>query len=144
MNRPTLLSFAAAFALVAPAVSSAADFPEGSPKFLTSYATASAEAKKAGKPMVVVLSATWCGPCQVNKKKVYPSAEVKPFHDKFVWAYLDADNDENQKLLKEYGVNGIPYIRLVGADGKVLGSVEGRSKPADFAKKLEAALAKAK
>lgn len=144
MNRRTLLSLAAAFTFAAPVVSRASDFPEGSPKFLSSYDAASAEAKKAGKPMVIVLSASWCAPCQVNKKKVYPSAEVKPFHDKFVWAYLDADKDENQKLLKEYGVNGIPYIRLLSSDGKTLGSVEGMTKPADFAKKLEAALAKAK
>ena len=153
MNRLILLSFAAAFTIAASLVSvaddtpkdspkspRAADFPEGSPKFLTSYAAASAEAKKTGKPMVVVLSATWCAPCQVNKKKVYPSEEVKPFHDKFVWAYLDADKDENQKLLKEYGANGIPYIRFVSKDGKSLGSVEGQTKPADFAKKLAAAL----
>ena len=140
MNRRTLLSLAAAFTFAAPVVSRAADFPEGSPKFHSSYSAASAEAKKSGKPMVIVLSATWCAPCQVNKKKVYPSDEVKPYHDKFVWAYLDADKDENQKLLKEYGANGIPYIRLVSKDGKSLGSVEGQTKPADFAKKLAAAL----
>jgi thiol:disulfide interchange protein len=141
MTRRILLALAAALTFAAPAVR-AADFPEGSPKFHSSYKDAAAEAKKSGKPMLVVFSATWCGPCQVNKKKVYPSAEVKPYHDKFVWAYLDADKDENQKLLTEYGVKGIPYIRLSTADGKVLGTVEGMSKPADFAKKLEAALAK--
>ena len=41
---------------------------------------------------------------------------------------------------KMHSQRGIPYIRFVSKDGKSLGSVEGQTKPADFAKKLAAAL----
>jgi len=122
----------------------ARDFPKGSPKFVESHRKAMSTAKKEGKPVVLVFTASWCPPCQVMKKSVYPSDAVKEFHDKFVWAYLDVDDNDNDKPSEQYGVNGIPHIEFVDADGKALiekqvgsGSAEG------FAKRLADALAKA-
>ena len=119
------------------------DFPKGSPKFETKYKSALAEAKKTGKPVLLVFSATWCGPCQANKKNVYPSDAVKPYHDKFVWAYLDADEKANKKPMEEFGVSGIPHIQFLDKDGKSIDKVVGGSNPDAFAKKLEDVLAKA-
>jgi thiol:disulfide interchange protein len=121
----------------------AADFPKGSPKFLDSHRRAMSAAKKEGKPVVLVFSASWCPPCQTMKKEVYPSEAVKAFHDKFVWAYLDVDDNDNEKPSKEYGVNGIPHIEFVDADGKSLIEKQvGSGSPESFAKRLESALAK--
>lgn len=118
----------------------AKDFPEGSPKFLGSYKEALAEGAKAGKPVILVFSATWCGPCQAMKKSVYPSKEVKPLHDKFVWAYLDVDDAANEKAASKYKVEGIPHIEIVDGTGKSLGQQIGSVAPAAFVEKLEAAL----
>ncbi len=120
----------------------AADFPKGSPKFVTRYRAALSEAKKTGKPIVFVFSATWCGPCQKMKKDVYPSEAIKPYHDKFVWAYLDADDKDNEKLAKQYGVGGIPHIEIVDKDGQSLGKQVGSTSPETFAGKLKAAAEK--
>ncbi len=122
----------------------ASDFPEGSPKFSTNYKAALELAEKEGKPVVLVFSASWCPPCQSMKKNVYPSADVKPLHDKFVWAYLDADDEANAAAMKKYGVNGIPHIQFVGSNGKDLGTQVGGTSPSDFAGTLEKVLAKAK
>ncbi len=119
------------------------DFPEGSPKFETKYKSALAEAKKTGKPLIAVFSASWCGPCQANKKNVYPAEAVKPYHDKFVWAYLDADEAANKKPMQEFGVNGIPHIQFLDKDGKTLDKQVGGTNPEAFAKVLEGVLAKA-
>lgn len=135
-----LLALAAALALPV----FAADFPKGSPKFLTDYKAATETAKKEGKPLILVFSAVWCPPCQAMKKTVYPSKEVTPLHDKFVWAYLDTDEEANAAAAEKYGVSGIPHIQFLGPDGKSLGSQVGGTGAAAFAGTLEGVLAKAK
>ena len=122
----------------------AEDFPKGSPAFLTDFKTATETAKKEGKPLVVVFSAVWCPPCQAMKKTVYPSKEVAALHDKFVWAYLDTDVEANAAAAQKYGVNGIPHIQFLGADGKSLGNQVGGTSASAFAGTLEQVLAKAK
>lgn len=129
-------------ALALPAL--AADFPKGSPKFLTSYDAAVAAAMAEKKPVVVVFSAVWCPPCQVMKKSVYPSKEVAPLHDKFVWAYLDTDEEANASAAQKHGVSGIPHIEFLSPQGKSLGNQVGSTSPAEFAGTLEKVLAKAK
>jgi thioredoxin-related protein len=121
----------------------AGDFPAGSPKFEHSLKSATAASKKSGKPMIVVFSAVWCGPCQQMKKEVYPSEAVKKLHDKFEWAYLDVDEESNAAAIKKYGVNGIPHIQFIGKDGKDLGSQVGSTSPEDFVSSLENVLKKA-
>ena len=120
------------------------DFPEGSPKFETDYKAALATAAKEGKPVIVVFSATWCGPCQANKKKVYPSDAVKPYHDKFVWAYLDTDIEANGEVAKKFGVSGIPHIQFLTKAGKSIDKAIGGTTPDAFAGKLKEVLAAAK
>jgi len=120
----------------------AGDFPAGSPKFEHSLPTAEAKAKKSGKPLVVVFSAAWCGPCQLMKKEVYPSAEVKALHDKFEWAYLDVDDESNAPAAKKFEVSGIPHVQFIDKDGKPLGSQVGSTSPGDFAATLKKMLAK--
>ena len=126
-----------------PFSASAGEFPKGSPAFLTSYSKVLEAQKASGKPAIIVFSATWCGPCQTMKKTVYPSDAVKPFHDKFIWAYLDTDVAENKKPATKFKVEGIPHIEMVNSAGASIGQQVGGSSPAAFAKKLEKVLEKA-
>lgn len=124
------------------AVSLAAkDFPKGSPKFQDSARNVLNDAKKSGKPIIMVFSAVWCGPCQIMKNEVYPSAAIKPYHDKFEWAYLDTDDRSNAKVAEEFGVRGIPHIQILDSSGKPVDKQIGSTTPESFAKKLEAVLA---
>jgi thioredoxin-like negative regulator of GroEL len=126
--------------LAACSVALAADFPKGSPKFEDSLRSALNDAKKNGKPIVAVFSAVWCPPCQAMKKDVYPSDAVKPYHDKFNWAYLDMDNNRTARDAEKFEVQGIPHIQFLDAAGKPIDKQIGGSSPEDFARKLESVL----
>ena len=139
MKKAILLALAAVTSLAL-----ASDFPKGSPEFKDSSTYALSAAKKSGKPVVMVFSAAWCGPCQTMKKEVYPSAAVKAFHDKFIWAYLDIDDERNERVSKKFGVSSIPHIEFLNAEGKEIDKQIGSNSPEDFAKTLESVLAKVK
>ena len=146
MKRRYFLTLSSMFAAMLPLVSPAAagDFPKGSPAFKTGYAEALKVAKDEAKPLVLVFSATWCPPCQANKAKVYPSDAVKPYHDKFVWAYLDTDIEANGEVAKKFGVSGIPHIQFLTKAGKSIDKSIGGTTPDAFAGKLKEVLAAAK
>lgn len=137
MKKTILLILAAATSLTL-----ASDFPKGSPDFKDTTATAMSAAKKSGKPVILVFSAAWCPPCQTMKRDVYPSAEVKAFHDKFVWAYIDIDDPRNESAATKYGVNSIPHIEFLSAEGKEISKQIGGTSSKDFAKTLQNVLAK--
>lgn len=125
-------------------VLNAADFPAGSPKFVTSHDMVTRSAKENGKPALIVFSASWCGPCQEMKKNVYPSAEVKPFHDKFNWAYLDIDEPANLKVFEGLKLESVPYILFLDPSGKKLDVQDGGVETSkEFASKLDGVLKKA-
>jgi thioredoxin-like negative regulator of GroEL len=128
-----LFAMVAAFAL-------AGDFPKGSPDFAKTFTNVKARAAKSGKPIVVVFSATWCGPCVMMKQEVYPSAEVKALHDKFEWAYLDVDEGSTAKVAEEFGVNGIPHVQFLKKDGSAISKSVGSLPAKDFAALLEKVL----
>jgi thioredoxin-like negative regulator of GroEL len=136
----TLTRSLALAVLAACSVALAADFPKGSPKFEDSLRAALSDAKKNGKPVIAVFSAVWCPPCQAMKKDVYPSDAIKPYHDKFNWAYLDTDNNRNARDAEKFGVQGIPHIQFLDAAGKPIDKQIGGNSPEGFARKLDAVL----
>lgn len=139
-----LSKFLAVAVLAVASFSLASEFPEGSPAFVSSLAEAKTKAKAEGKPIIAVYSAVWCPPCQAMKKKVYPSSEVKEFHDKFVWAYIDTDLKENAADAQKAGVSGIPHIQFLSKTGKEIDKQVGGMPPDAFAAKLKEVLGKAK
>jgi putative thioredoxin len=72
-------------------------------------ATFSAEVleKSHEKPVLVDFFAQWCGPCQM----------LKPMLEKLVQEYdvvlAKVDIDDNPELAQEYGVQGVPDVRIV-------------------------------
>jgi thioredoxin-like negative regulator of GroEL len=74
-----------------------------------SYASAFAEAQAAQRPLVVVVTATWCPPCQVLKNKVIQPMEAKHGFDNVILAYVDMDKEP--ALAKQLiGTQGIPQM----------------------------------
>lgn len=118
---------------------SAHDRPEG---FLSSYDLALDRAKRLDKPVVAVFSASWCGPCQLMKSKVYSDPKVRMYRDQFVWVYLDVDEDSTHSAAIRHQVRGVPSIHVLDPKGKEISRQVGATSPREFSRFLALALAK--
>jgi uncharacterized protein YyaL (SSP411 family) len=120
---PRLLAASIA-ALVLAAAARAADWTED-------YASAVARAKKENK--VVLLDFTgsdWCVWCQKTDKEVFDTAKFKDFADRNLVlvkvdfprekAQPDAVKAQNDKLQKQYNIEGFPTLIAVKPDGTTL------------------------
>lgn len=56
---------------------------------------------------VAVVSAAWCGPCQLLKAELKSKAELREFAN---CEFLDADEKDGAAKLREVGGSGIPAI----------------------------------
>ncbi len=86
-----------------------------------------------GKPVLVLFTADWCGPCQVMKRDVLHDASVAAeLSDRVVPLYADIDQPEMNQLAGRYGVRGIPHLMLLDEQGNVLSSYGGARDPDTF------------
>jgi thiol:disulfide interchange protein len=101
-----------------------------------SYGDALARARQEGKPVLLIFTAPWCGPCQKMKNEVYPSAPVQAVAGRLVWHTVDVDQRENQALARQHGVRSIPTLVIIDAEGQVKARITGGRSPRDLAEWL--------
>jgi putative thioredoxin len=98
------------------------------------------------KPVLVDFWAEWCAPC----KMIGPVLEKLAEEQKDTWELVKLDTDNNQDIAAEYGIRGIPNVKLF-KDGKVINEFTGalpeysirewlrKSIPSKFVKQIERA-----
>ncbi len=80
-----------------------------------------AQAKKQDKIIFIDFYTTWCGPCKMLVKSVFPKKEVGDFFNKhFINYKVDAEKGEGVSLAKKYGVKAFPTLVFVNAEGEFL------------------------
>ncbi len=106
---------------------------DGAPRTLADYA---------GKPLVVNLWATWCIPCVAELPELDRlaasgavvlavsadrggAATVRPFAAAHHLDHLTLLLDPSNEAVSALGVAGFPTTLLIGADGKLRGTMEG-------------------
>jgi len=61
---------------------------------------------KGGKPALVDIGATWCGPCKALEPSI--AALAKEYGDRVTVGKLDVD--EAPKIAQQFGVMGVPTV----------------------------------
>ncbi|MDD2440182.1 MAG: thioredoxin [Methanosarcinaceae archaeon] len=64
------------------------------------------------KPVLMDFSATWCGPCRMQKP-ILEELE-KEYADRVEFKVIDVD--ENQELASKYGIHAVPTL-IIEKDG---------------------------
>lgn len=100
-----------------------------------------AKAKAEKKMVMVIGSATWCGPCKAMEKDLFILPEVSKYiGDNFIVKkyYLDKEDPDN---IKAMDVNAYPTLIFIKADGTEAARMVGAAKTgADFVKRMQDAL----
>ncbi|MEG1538897.1 MAG: thioredoxin [Muribaculaceae bacterium] len=83
--------------------------------------TASSTIPSNNMPSVIDFSATWCGPCK-QFAPIFDAANQK--FSKTI-NFVKIDIDENTELTQQYGVESIPTVIFLSADGKEINRTVG-------------------
>ena len=90
--------------------------------------TAAAE----NKLVLIDFYATWCGPCQMMDREVWPREDVAAeLND---WITVKIDGDRQRDVLRQYGVMGYPTFVVLKPNGEELARVSGGYRPDGFLK----------
>jgi thioredoxin-related protein len=85
------------------------------------FKEALAEAKAENKLVFMDCFTTWCGPCKMLSKNVFPQKEVGDYvNDNYVSIKMDMEKGEGLELAKNYQVKAFPTLLFMNADGEVL------------------------
>lgn len=82
----------------------------------TDYRTAYENSQVGEKPLLILVTATWCPPCQVMKKTTIPTLMQKSAFKDFNYATVDLDQEETlaRQLI---GDRGVPQIIMYEKQG---------------------------
>ena len=91
------------------------------------------KAKQEGKYLFIDCYTTWCGPCKMLEKDVFPDKEVANyFNSKFINLRLDIEKGEGPELKKRFVVQPVPTLLFINNSGEVEHKFIGASTKEEF------------
>lgn len=117
---------------------------EGGVKFLENvpFAQAMEQAKQANKMLFVDCYTSWCGPCKMMLRDVFPQKSVAEyFNPKFVCAKFDMEKGEGVELKNKYNVKAFPTFLIFNAQtGEEITRIVGGNPAEEFIKTIDEGL----
>lgn len=94
------------------------------------------------RPVVVFFTASWCGPCKEMTNVLKEKFEVellKPSETSLFrsWVFVKIDVDERKDLADRFEIRGVPAMRVLDLNEKVLAKTEGYESYASLSEWLE-------
>ena len=78
-------------------------------------------AKKENRLLFLDAYTTWCGPCKMMAKNVFPQESVGDFYNaNFINSKIDMEKGEGIELAKKYNVRAYPTYLFINGDGEVI------------------------
>lgn len=98
------------------------DYPADKPFWLTSESQGIACAKRLKRPIILDFWAEWCEACKRLEKISFAQADVVKESRRFVMLKLEqtASHAESERLEKKYSISGLPWVRFVDSQGRLL------------------------
>ncbi|MBB6370630.1 thioredoxin family protein [Chryseobacterium shigense] len=92
-----------------------------------------AKAKKENKLIFIDAYASWCGPCKLMVKNIFPLQTVGDFYNShFINAKIDMEKGEGIGLAKKYNVKAFPTYLFINGDGEEVHRTLGYVEEKDF------------
>lgn len=105
-----------------------------------SFAEALTKAKAENKLIFMDCYTTWCGPCKMLAKDIFPQKEVGDvFNKQFINLKVDMEKGEGVELAKKYGVQAFPTLLFMDAEGNVVHKIVGGTDAPGLIKNAEIA-----
>lgn len=99
----------------------------------SNFAAILAKAKKEKKLVFVDAYASWCGPCKLMVKNIFPLQTVGDFYNShFINAKIDMEKGEGIGLAKKYNVKAFPTYLFINGDGEEVHRTLGYVEEKDF------------
>ncbi|HEU0176670.1 MAG TPA: thioredoxin domain-containing protein [Blastocatellia bacterium] len=92
------------------------------------------QARNENKPVVIDFFAEWCAPCMRMEKTTFVDEGVRSLLDRCV--FLRIDTDRQPEISRRMNVEGLPDIRFVTPDGKVVKQLRSYQDAESFAEEL--------
>lgn len=84
------------------------------------------QAEKEDKLIFLDAYTTWCGPCRMMDKDVFPDEALGKFYNKnFINAQIDMEGEEGLPLAKKYNIRAYPSLLYINGSGEVVHRVVG-------------------
>ena len=99
----------------------------------TTFKEILAKAKREKKLIFMDAYASWCGPCKLMEKNIFPLPAVKEYYNtNFINARFDMEKGEGIAIRAKYGVSAYPSYLFLNGDGEVVTKNYGYMGEQDF------------
>lgn len=90
------------------------------------FSQALEKAKQEDKIIFIDAYTTWCGPCKMMKKTVFPVGALGKFYNKnFINLAIDMEKNEGPTLAQMFDVRAYPTLIFINQNGQVVLHEEG-------------------